>query len=84
MAFILQLQTSVKGIPISFAKTPESLKPLEEFLDKALVWIDEIPPIAQPMRFGNKAFRTWYEKVKESLETELFDFILTTEELKGA
>lgn len=36
------------------------------------------------MRFGNKAFRTWYEKVKESLETELFDFILSTEELKGA
>lgn len=26
-------------------------------------WIDEIPPIAQPMRFGNKAFKTWLERV---------------------
>lgn len=31
-------------------------------LDK---WIDEIPPIQQPMRYGNKAFRTWHKKVKE-------------------
>jgi hypothetical protein len=28
-------------------------------------FIDEIPPIEQPMRFGNKAFRVWYDKVKE-------------------
>lgn len=27
------------------------------------VWIDEIPPIVQPMRFGNKAFKTWLERV---------------------
>lgn len=27
-------------------------------------WIDEIPPIQQPQRFGNQAFRTWYEKLK--------------------
>jgi hypothetical protein len=28
-------------------------------------WIDEIPPIQQPMRFGNKAFRTFYDRVVE-------------------
>ena len=33
---------------------------LLETLDK---WIDEIPPIVQPMRFGNKAFRSWLDKV---------------------
>lgn len=27
-------------------------------------WIDEIPPIQQPQRFGNQAFRTWYDKLK--------------------
>lgn len=27
-------------------------------------WIDEIPAIQQPQRFGNQAFRTWYEKLK--------------------
>jgi len=29
-------------------------------------WIDEIPPIDQPQRFGNKAFRTWCGKLEES------------------
>lgn len=33
-----------------------------ETLDK---WIDEIPPIEQPQRFGNKAFRTFYSKLKD-------------------
>lgn len=28
-------------------------------------YIDEIPPIQQPMRYGNKAFRAWLEKVRE-------------------
>lgn len=35
-------------------------------LDEFMVWVDEIPPIEQPMRFGNKAFRTWYTKVVDS------------------
>lgn len=26
-------------------------------------WIDEIPPIQQPMRFGNRAFRDFYDRV---------------------
>ena len=28
-------------------------------------WIDMTPPIQQPQRFGNKAFKTWYQKVQE-------------------
>lgn len=27
--------------------------------------VDEIPPIDQPQRFGNQAFRTWYQKLKD-------------------
>jgi len=26
-------------------------------------WVDEIPPIEQPMRFGNKAFKDWYARM---------------------
>ncbi|KAF7456153.1 phosphotyrosyl phosphatase activator protein-related [Cryptosporidium felis] len=33
-----------------------------KLLDKLDSTIDEIPPIKQPMRFGNKAFQTWYDK----------------------
>lgn len=32
--------------------------------------IDSIPPIQQPMRFGNKAFRIWHERL--AIETENF------------
>jgi hypothetical protein len=28
-------------------------------------WIDEIPPIQQPMRFGNKAFRTFFDRLMD-------------------
>lgn len=34
-------------------------------LDKMSNWIDEIPPIDQPQRFGNKAFRDYFKRVKE-------------------
>ena len=34
-------------------------------LDKLMAWVDEVPPIEQPQRFGNKAFKTWLNKVKE-------------------
>jgi len=36
------------------------------------------------MRFGNKAFRTWYEKVKDNLESNLFDHLLNNENLQKA
>lgn len=84
LTFVVMLQTSAKGMPISFTKIPESLQVLYDFLDKSEKWIDEIPPIPQPMRFGNKSFRTWYEKVKDNLESELFELMLPTEQLKAS
>ena len=42
-------------------------------LEQISVWVDEVPPIEQPMRFGNKAYRTLMDKViaatDESLKT---------------
>jgi len=35
-------------------------------------WIDEIPPIDQPQRFGNKAFRTWCGKLEEVRQDEAY------------
>ena len=34
-------------------------------LDKMDTWIGEIPPIEQPQRFGNKAFRDWFKRLEE-------------------
>ncbi|XP_072422191.1 serine/threonine-protein phosphatase 2A activator [Chiloscyllium punctatum] len=43
----------------------EKLIVLLNTLDK---WIDETPPVDQPSRFGNKAFRTWYSKLEKEAE----------------
>ena len=46
---------------------------LLETLDR---WIDEIPPIEQPQRFGNKAFKTFYNKLKDVRDFLLLYFRL--------
>jgi len=47
-------------------------------LEKCSIWIDEIPPIEQPMRFGNKAFRTWSQKISENTVTLLKEILPET------
>ncbi|KFZ58842.1 Serine/threonine-protein phosphatase 2A activator, partial [Antrostomus carolinensis] len=51
--------TSGQKLPI------EKLVALLNTLDR---WIDETPPVDQPSRFGNKAFRTWYAKLDQEAE----------------
>ena len=41
----------------------QKVKQLTEFIRNMQIWIDEIPPIKQPMRFGNKAFRLWHDRL---------------------
>lgn len=43
-------------------QTVEKLLDLLGTLDQ---WINETPPVDQPSRFGNKAFRTWYSKLDQ-------------------
>lgn len=43
----------------------ETMKNLIGVLDKLEVLLEEIPPVDQPQRFGNQAFRTWYGEVRE-------------------
>ena len=34
-----------------------------EVMQELNSWIDEIPPLVQPSRFGNKAFRIWFDRL---------------------
>jgi len=47
-------------------------KKLIGMLEAMDTWIDEIPPIDQPQRFGNKAFRTWCGKLEEVRQDEAY------------
>ena len=53
-----------------FIKTVQNVLNMLEILNK---WVDEIQPIQQPQRFGNKAFRDWFAKVKEVFNSKKFN-----------
>ncbi|XP_069122473.1 serine/threonine-protein phosphatase 2A activator-like [Argopecten irradians] len=48
---------------------------LVNLLDNMSQWIDEIPPIDQPQRFGNKAFKEFYDRLKDRSEQLLKDVL---------
>jgi serine/threonine-protein phosphatase 2A activator len=81
LTFIVHLQKSVQGTKMTTTECPECLVPLYDILNKYEGYIDEIPPTEQPMRFGNKAFKTWLDKVKETFEEDM-NTLLTTDSLQ--
>ncbi|CAG0916006.1 unnamed protein product [Notodromas monacha] len=66
VGFILALNDSVTGKSLSTnIHVSEATTKTLAILDTLSTWIDEIPPINQPQRFGNKAFRDFYARAKE-------------------
>jgi serine/threonine-protein phosphatase 2A activator len=54
-------------------------------LDELDRWIDEVPPLPTPQRFGNLAFRTWGERLEQVLiSTLLFCLCSTLSRLQRA
>ena len=50
---------------------PPKLQPLYDWIEKIEAWLDDVPPIEQPMRFGNKAFRDWVDKIAAVVDEDL-------------
>jgi len=76
IAFVTELGDAVK----TEARTPKRLETasvlvsgLVNMLDELDRWIDDFPPLAQPMRFGNKAFVQWHARLVERGEQLLCD-----------
>lgn len=66
MGFVNILNEAVKGKKLSDGVPVSSVvEKLVELIEKLSRWVDETPPIDQPQRFGNKAFRTWWEKIRD-------------------
>nr|CAD7419973.1 unnamed protein product [Timema poppensis] len=65
VGFIIALNEAVKGKPLTIdcllAEVPRNLL---ELLNKLDLWLEETPPVDQPQRFGNQAFRTWFDRLK--------------------
>ncbi|KAH9489122.1 hypothetical protein Btru_057132 [Bulinus truncatus] len=66
LGFILAMNEAIKNKKIRDQYPVSSvIEKLIGILDTFDKWIDETPPIDQPQRFGNKAFRTWFKKLSE-------------------
>ncbi len=47
-------------------------------------WIDDFPPLKQPMRFGNKAFKQWHARMVERAPTMVDSLLPKAEREAGA
>ncbi|XP_077478983.1 serine/threonine-protein phosphatase 2A activator isoform X2 [Stigmatopora argus] len=69
VGFILTLNESVKGKKLtSEYNISETVEKLLDLLGTLERWINETPPVDQPSRFGNKAFRTWFAQLDQEAE----------------
>jgi len=83
MIFIRMCNEKVKGKKISdIAEVSQAITDLERMLDTLSGWVDEIPPLQQPMRFGNKSFRLWHDRLVQGANELVSGFL--PESLKDA
>ena len=76
MVFVLRCSESVTGVPLSAVaavKLPSDspVVKIEAFMDELTELVASTPPLQQPMRFGNKAFRTWHDRLVERVPSFL-------------
>lgn len=66
MGFILAINEAIKGKSLKYDALPVSptITKLCGVINKLDQFINETPPLEQPQRFGNQAFRLWLEKVQ--------------------
>lgn len=50
--------------PFGEASESPVVQKFSDFMDRGFALIDDVPPLKQPMRFGNKAFRTWLQQME--------------------
>ena len=82
IGFIMALQKSVEGATCKEAVPSEYLVKIDDLLAKLSAYADEVKPLTQPMRFGNKAFKIWLDKVKDNF-SELMNPLLPTKYKKA-
>lgn len=74
LSFAGELAEAVKGQSISLDRLPTAsplIRGLYGMIEELERWVDDFPPLAQPMRFGNKAFQQWHARLVERGEALL-------------
>ena len=58
-------RSSAPHLALTAVSSPVVLAILQVLADMD-TWLREIPPLSQAQRFGNKAFKTWYERLQKT------------------
>ncbi|KAL4263905.1 Serine/threonine-protein phosphatase 2A activator [Pleurotus pulmonarius] len=71
--FLHRLTEAVVGqyLPVTNPTQSSAILGIIGVLDRLDRWIDDIPPLDSPQRFGNLAFRTWGKRLKEEADDVL-------------
>ncbi|XP_055381674.1 serine/threonine-protein phosphatase 2A activator-like [Condylostylus longicornis] len=76
IGFINGISVVIQGKRNSYdCYVSETMNKLLEIFDKLNKLVDDTPPIDQPQRFGNQAFRIWFEKLSSMTPNLLVDAI---------
>ncbi|XP_065674728.1 serine/threonine-protein phosphatase 2A activator isoform X2 [Hydra vulgaris] len=69
MTFVMSLNEVVRNTKITDScYLSSNTKAVVGVLESLSSWIDEIPPLEQPQRFGNKSYREWYLRLLDNSE----------------
>ncbi|XP_062164612.1 uncharacterized protein LOC133871229 [Alnus glutinosa] len=76
IGFIVALSESIRGRKISDpCHMSRTIKSIVSILETLFHWIDEIPPLQQPSRYGNLSYRTWHDRLTETSESLMLEFL---------
>lgn len=80
--FFTFLQSTIQGKKISATPPNPNYAPFDKFFTNLEANLEECPPIKQSMRFGNRAFKDWHDRLSANVDS-LLDEILPANK-KGA
>jgi serine/threonine-protein phosphatase 2A activator len=76
LGFVIALSESIRGHKISDpCHVSRTINSIISILETLIRWIDEIPPLQQPSRYGNLSYRTWQERLIEMSESLMLEFL---------
>lgn len=79
--FVEELAFIVKSKPLSYeVEITKTIQICLDIIQEMKDLVKDIPPVGDPMRYGNIAFRTWFSKVIEKTEDWMTKIILTKNE----
>ncbi|KAG2699065.1 hypothetical protein I3760_07G175500 [Carya illinoinensis] len=76
LGFIVALSESIRSRKISDpCHVSPTISSIVSTLETLIRWIDEIPPLQQAARYGNLSYRAWHDRLTESSESLMLNFI---------